>query len=443
VADNDRKKKRPRIAAGQRTNAQQWGIPGTRQKRAQEVDDGPGGFTLSGFLTRPTRQALNFFGDLTTGFQRNKFDSWGTGLGDTVFGVTRGYYDEKNEEVRDPRYNASQTLMESAWPTDRRPVSAARGRGNSGPGKAGILGRLQSQYGQGIEEPTEMSFSDILARAMEMFGGGGGGPSSVSYDPQREAARTNAAESDAKIAGIYNALSQSIVGDAAGIGSSYDQAKAVQQAAADQAQQNVQAGYQSANDMLSQQAAALGIQEAVANQINSGQANGGDMTQRLSDLAAQNAQAQSQLGTNRQSALDYNTAVDQAARQESASRRAALAGELRNILGQIDSAENEANASLANQYGSQQGQAQDSALSLAQWMYENQTDERRYQDDQSRRATELALKYPGQQGSQPPVNPESLRRLQELIGYSEDPGAFQAWLRDNMGYAVNFAKGLQ
>lgn len=329
--------------------------------------------------------------------------------------------------------------INAAFPTNRAPLGGSKQFPNS-PALPGAMpmqsdaflanlmrGRGRRQQEQG---PTEMSFSDMLAQAMQLFGGSGegGGPSSVNYDPQRNSARANASEADQKIAGIYAALTNSIAGDAGGIGASYDQAKATQQAAADQAQQNVKAGYQSANDMLTQQAQALGIQEAVANQINSGQANGGDMTQRLSDLGAQNAQAQSQLGTNRQSALDYNTAVAQAARQESASRRAALASELRNILGQIDSAEQETNASLANQYSSSAGQGMDSALSLAKWMYENQTDERRHQDESRRLATEMTLKYPGtQQNNAGLMSPdESWSLIQRLVG-AQDPQGLQQY----------------
>lgn len=337
---------------------------------------------------------------------------------------------------QDPGPQPRRGLFPTMFPTNRAPVSPTPFRVQSTvptmgsdewlAGLARSAGRRNRE--RGPVESDAMSFSDILAQAMEMFGGGGGGgPATVNYDPQRAAARQNASESDQKIAGIYNALVQSIEGDASGIGSSYDAAKQAQQEATQRAVTDTTAGYQSANDMLTQQAQALGIGEAVANQINSGQTNSGDMTQRLADLNASGASAEKQLNTNRQSALDYNTAVSQAARQESASRRAALASELRNILGQIDSAESQANAQAQNEWASQQGAGQSEALSLAKWMYENQTDERRYQDSMEQDAMELALRYPQQGPASGLMAPdESWALLQRLVG-AQDPTGLQQY----------------
>jgi hypothetical protein len=281
------------------------------------------------------------------------------------------------------------------------------------------------------EGPVDESFADMLARAMSMFGGEGGG---VSYDPQRQTARDNAATADANLAAMYAGLSDSIANDAGGIGTAYDQTGQRQQAITDQTGQSLQQGYQSGTDMLTQQAQALGIQEAVANQIQSGSTPAGDLAQRLADNAAAGQTAQTQNTTNRGAALQYNDVVKNAAQQEGAQQRAQRQADLQSILANIDVAEQEANQSSRSN-------SMNNAVSLAQWLYGNQTDERRYQDNLQSDAARLANeRYIADLENQPQVgvdrvSAESVALLQELLGYS-DPKQFQSWVQENpSGYA--------
>lgn len=72
--------------------------------------------------------------------------------------------------------------------------------------------RLNRAYNGG-EAPVEeagMTLADYIRMASEMIGGGPG----VNYDPQRNAARSQAAENDARLAAMYRQLRGSIDADA-------------------------------------------------------------------------------------------------------------------------------------------------------------------------------------------------------------------------------------
>ena len=342
------------------------------------------------------------------------------------------------------------SLFGNMFPTDRTPVGA-RGRfqmQSTVPtmGSDKWLAGLARRGGKGGREnpqSTETSFADTLAQAIELMkslGGGGGGIGRVSYDPQRATARANAAEADKHLAAMYGGLVSSIEGDAAGIGASYDQASAAQKQVTQETSDTIRQGYQSGNDMLTQQAQALGIVEAVANQINSGQTAAGDLQQALASVAQAGETAQTQTGQNRQAALQYNTVVGDAAEQEGAAQRAARQSELQKVLAQIDMAEQEQNSQIDMANASRAGDMNSSAMNLAQWLYGNQTDERRYQDSLQAQAQELANEryIAGLDQSSmgvDRVSAESIALLQELLGYS-DPREFQSWIQDNpSGYA--------
>lgn len=418
-----------KIKAGQKVSSPFFSIGGrTKVERAPEREENP----WLAWLNRPIRQGLNFLGDLSGGFQRNKFDSWGTGVGDYALGVTPGYYAEKNREAQDPRYNSRQTLFESAWPTDRTPVGGYKG---TMPGGTTPRNPFEDRnWGQQArddraEAPGQMSFSDVLAQAIEMLGGGQDA-AGINYDPYRQTARDNAARADKALQGIYGALARSIAGDAAGIGTSYDQALQGQDAVTSDTAESIQQGYQSANDMLTQQAAALGIGQAVGNQIQRGETGAGDMAQALNDNAASGAGARTQLNTNRQSALDYNTSVKQAAEMEGASQRAQRTAELASVLAQIDMQEQEANRSA-------QSSGAGDAIGLAQWLWEQSQGSADDSWQMEKEARELALsewiaqqKYGDQQVPGSPINAESTKLLMELLGIS-DPAEFQRWIQDN------------
>jgi hypothetical protein len=296
---------------------------------------------------------------------------------------------------------------------------------------------------QAPEESRQASFADTLAQAIEMMkslGGGGGGVGRISYDPQRATARANASEADKHLAAMYAGLVSSIEGDAPGIQASYDEALASHKEVADETSETIKQGYQSGSDMLTQQAQALGIQQAVANQINSGQTAAGDLQQALASVAQASETAQTQTGQNRQAALQYNTVVGDAAEQEGAAQRAARQAELQRVLSQIDQAEMEQNTQIDMANASRNDSINSSAMNLAQWLYGNDVDERRYQDSLQAQATEMANEryiagLDQEQMGIDRVSAESIALLQELLGYS-DPREFQRWVQDNpSGYA--------
>jgi hypothetical protein len=313
-----------------------------------------------------------------------------------------------------------------AFPTNRAGVKRSSNVPNS-PGIPVQSGEWPPKWTQIPKKDDvgtgESTFADTLAQAIALMREQGGG--GVDYDPYRASARANQAEADTALNSMYTGLAQSIAGDEAGIRQSYGDTIAAQQGLTNQAAQGINEGYRSANDMLSQQAQALGIQEGVQNQINSGQSSAGDLAQHLANNAGAGETAQTQLNRNRQSAVDYNTSVRQAAEQEGAAQRAQRVAELQSVLGQLDMREQEANAQAES--GLQSG-----ALSLAQWLYGQNTDERRYQDSLAQSAAEMAMEQMANQegASVPGVNPQSVALIQELLGYS-DPLQFQKWGQEN------------
>lgn len=433
--DDSKEKPKKKFAPGQQVAHPMFpwlrGKNGPTLARAEERRTNP--VSLAEFFTQPATQALNFFGDLFTGFGRNKWESYGTGVGDQLFGVQKGYYSDVN---RNPGINAS--ILDNIFPTNRSPVSA--GKQSRSPERDRVNRIFRNNSNQPPVDPgaQRRDFASTLAEAIQLLQGLGGG-GSISYDPQRNALRQNAAEADAHLAAMFGGLADSIAADAAGIGSAYDEAIQRQGDITKQIGESIQQGYQSGTDMLTQQAQALGIQEAIANQIESGQTAAGDLQQNLAANAAAGQTAQTLLNTNRASALDYNTAVKQSVQQEGAAQRAARQAALQKFLADIDIAEQQANASA-------QGDLGGSVLSLAQWLYGQNADEARHQDDIAMRAQEIANDYelgmlrygPKQQG----MNfDEATMFLANLIGQGQGVAGLQAWAKDNpdnLGYALNF-----
>lgn len=423
-----------------------WLAGNKKGPKLTRANEGKGSsVSLAEFFNSPMRQGFNFLGDLGSGFSRNKNDSIGTGVGDQIFGVAPGYYADRQKDTN-PRSNESvgDYWLRSMFPTNGAritPVSGQMPQAPAGPEFLSPEWRAQHFGARGDRGPVgpqsaDMSFADTLAQAIEMMRNGGGG--GVNYDPQRQTARDNAATADSNLAAMYAGLVNSIAADAQGIGTAYDTTGQRQQAITDETGQAIQQGYQAGTDMLTQQAQALGIEQAVANQIQNGSAPAGDLVQRLADNAAAGQTAQTQNATNRQAAVQYNDVVKNAAQQEGAQQRAQRQADLQSILADIDIAEQDANRSAqANQYSN--------AVSLAQWLYGNQTDERRYQDALSKDAASLANeRYIAELENQPQqamqrVSAESEAFIQNLLGF-EDPKQYQMWKQENPSGWAAFAK---
>lgn len=270
------------------------------------------------------RQGANFFGDMGNFTQDSPSDRYGTGLGDSIFGVRKGYYDSRQPAVK----------------------GGLRGLFKNSP--AGTTPPQQ-------EDPA-MSLADYLRMASELIGGGGG----VNYDPQRSTARQNATENDARLEAMYRQLRGSIDADAPVLRGAYQEAIDSTQANSQNAQSQAQAATDSANARNNEVLANLGIQEASGNIIQNGTDLNTQTAQRISDMAARGQAAGDRLVSNQETALTHNTNIGNAAGLEGNLQRAQNQARLQALLSEIDMAEQQQNASLSqNRLSSQMGMAQE------------------------------------------------------------------------------------
>jgi hypothetical protein len=232
--------------------------------------------------------------------------------------------------------------------------------------------------GGGIEDPR--SFSDILHDVQAMLSEMGVG-GSVSYDPLREQARGQWQDADARTLAMFNQLQDSIRGEAAPLGAAYDEGVASTNAATEFANtQNAQSA-QNIGSMVNQQAGALGIQEAVANDLNAGNLSGQDQAARTADTTARGQITSNQLISNKVGALDYNNDLVGAAGLAGGMARLQRQNELNRLLAQYDVDEQSANASAQGDFTGQ-------SLDLAKSLFGDETDRWKYQNDNQRYATE-------------------------------------------------------
>ena len=207
------------------------------------------------------------------------------------------------------------------------------------------------------------SLADAAAQVKELMaslgmGGEGGG---VSFDPMRAQARAQWSDADARTLAMYTELGNAIAGDAGTLNKTYDEAVANTNAATEFAnKQNLQA-QQGLNAMTNQQAGALGIEEAVANTINSGNYATRDAADRVADTTSRGQITSNLMNTNRASALDYNTDLVGSARLAGAQQRSVRLNELNRLLAGYDVQEQEARARSASDL---QGQTLDAVFKL-------------------------------------------------------------------------------
>jgi hypothetical protein len=245
---------------------------------------------------------------------------------------------------------------------------------------------------EGLQDPR--NFADVLAemQALLQSQGAGGG---VSYDPLRAQARSQWQDADARTLAMYQQLQSSIGAEAGNLGKVYDEGVAATNAATEFAnQQNAQSA-QNIGSMVNQQAGALGIQEAVANDLNAGNLSGQDQMARTADTTARGQITSNQLGSNKVSALDFNSDLVGAAGLQGAMDRGARSNELQRLLAGYDVAEQEANAQSQSSYVQQ-------AIDLAKMAYGQENENWQFQNTM-------------QQNAQGEAN-EMTRFLQELLG---------------------------
>lgn len=311
------------------------------------------------------RDFANFLGELVNPGRRNTI---GGGYGDYLMGSNP--VDQTN----------------GLFGTYRGPAPAM----NRGPIRS-VPGRTKTPVEQAA---PEMTLADYLSQASQLIGGqgGGGGVPGVSYDPQRNELRQRAGENDARLEAMYRQLRGSIEADAPKLQQGFQEARDSTQQNAATAQAQTQAATDSANMQNSQVLANLGIQQAQGNQIQQGTDLNTQTAQRIADQAVKGQAASDRLVSNEATALQHNTNIGNAAGLEGNLQRAANGSRLQALLAEIDMKEADQNSAIAAQ-NSQLGQrGMGDQLQLAQWLMGQATDERRYQDDLSMQAAQMAAK---------------------------------------------------
>lgn len=336
-----------------------------------------------GLYTDAHRQVLNFLGDLTR--SDSPQDRIGTGFGDQVMGVRPGYYGAK--------------------------ASSGRG-GNPGDqlmGVADAVGRLGGLSQRGPKAPPSMSFLDALRMAAGMVPGANM-IARVNYDPQREAARSQAAENDARLGAMYKQLSDSIAADAPAIQAAYQTAIDNTNAGGAAAQQSVQAANDAAGQRNQQVLANLGIGDAAQQIIAQGRDANTATANQQADMAASQAANAQNLQAAQTSAVQQNRSIGEASTLEGNLQRAQNAARLQSLLAQIGLQESNKNAEIdaQNAQAGQSGFAQ--AMQLANALYGSNRDELNQQNQLQLQAQKLA-----QSAGQPSKGQQKLDILGMLI----------------------------
>lgn len=329
------------------------------------------------------RQGLNFFRDIGDWGSQDRV---GTGFGDQIFGVQPDYYVRKNAE------------------------SAGRRVGNfMGSGILGLLSsRPQDQGPQLPETQLPMDLQSALAMAQEILGG----PNTVSYDPLRQSARSQAADYDARVEAMYNQLANSIRADAPTIRANYQQSIDASEGRAADTQQAIQSSSDAAAAKNLETLQALGLGEAAGNIVAQGQDLNTATSRAVADSAARQQIVGDQLGQRQQTSLDYNTNIAGVAGLEGAEQRNRIQHELARLLAQYDVAEQQANQNARQSFLSQQ-------LGLAQALTGDAWQRQGYQDDLMRWLYEQQAAAAANQA--PAVNQNVIDMINQLLSREENP----------------------
>lgn len=268
----------------------------------------------------------------------------------------------------------------------------------------------------GGEAEQQKSLADYLAQAAAMLSGQGGG--GVNYDPQRNAARSLAADSDARLEAMYRQLRGSIDADAPVIQQAYQNAIDSTASIAQNAQQQTQAATDSANARNDQVLANLGIQQAAGNQIQEGRDLSSQTAEQIGDQASRGQAAGTLLASNQATALAHNTNIGNAAGLEGNLQRAANQSKLQALLAQIDMEEQQQNASRQQDSFSRQLQLANSFLDF----------DRYNQEREDARGQSMAELMNDRDIAQ--MQAQS-KQLPDLGTYLQAIGQDSTWLRDN------------
>lgn len=275
----------------------------------------------------------------------------------------------------------------------------------------------------GVRSGQEQTLADFLRQAMELIGSGGGGDiPSVNYDPQRNELNQRASENDARLEAMYRQLRDSIDADAPVLQQGYQQAIDATRQNATDAQAQTQAATDAANARNNEVLSNLGIQQAQGNIIQNGTDLNTQTAQRIADQAVKGQAANDRLVSNQATALQHNTNIGNAAGLEGNLQRAANNARLQALLAEIDMKEQDQNAAIAAQNASRAQSVLGEQLQLAQWLMNQQTDERRYQDQMQMSVAEMDAEMAAQEQQKLPGFDQFLQALSARgITIPEDP----------------------
>jgi hypothetical protein len=361
-------------------------------------------------VTQEQKPGLDFWGTVGKGF-----GDAGAGFGKLFGGINKGLQDRA--ETHTANVGKFWETGGGLWgkqnnsPVASKTVGVDLSAPNLGPNWRGGKG------GGGDDLPVEdersfKSYGDFITMAqelMEQFGLGGGG---VNYDPQRQAARSQWADADARTAAMYRQLQGSIEGDAAGINQNYQGAITANDQRTQDTQEDINGAYSTANDESARMAKALGIEEAVANTINAGNFGGLDQADAVADTAQRGQIAATQYGENQQNALDANRTTAQSAGLAGANTRAVRQNELSRILAQLDAEEQQANAQSRQNNSSQ-------ILGLAGDLFGNSTETQQYADKMDIAAAQAAADMPTPATPKMSVQ-DAMNFANQLMGFNEE-----------------------
>jgi len=368
--------------------------------------------------------------------EKNLFSEFGNFLGDvgknlfsppgkkSIFGNLTGTEYANRSMGGTPQGAALGVMNQLTGKQDNTPVDAGNVPNTS---KAGIwdyqynkaLGPYRSSHyttDQPEAAPSYKGYGDFIQAAQDLlnkFGLGGGGAARVNFDPQRQAARSQWADADARTAAMYRQLQDSISGDAPGIQQNYEGAIKANDQRTQDTSAGIEGAYNRADDEAARMAQALGIQQAVGNSIQQGNFGGLDRANAVSGATQRGQIAATQYGTNEQSALDANRTTAQAAGLAGANTRAVRQNELSRILAGIDASEQNANLQAQSQA---QGNREHEILSLADQLFGGSTETQQYADKMNMQAINAANKAP-----QPRMDINTAMALaNKILGISSD-----------------------
>lgn len=330
-------------------------------------NNGPGSFFTDG-----ARNAANFAGSLGNWLMSRQDYPIGKGPGDQMFGA--------------PRSNGVRRASGGGSFGDPAPVPSP----DPGP------------------SPTPLpSIADALAQARALMGQFGGGTpgmidvGAISWDPLRQDARNRAAEYDAKLASMYNALTNSVrTGDAQAIRDNFQGALSDSRATTDRTTQAIQGASDAANQKNIDVLQALGQGEAAANIIARGQDLPTQAANAVANAAARGQTAQNALSQKQQTALDANTGMAGAYGLQGAEARDNIQSQLSSLLANYGMQEQQARQQ-AQQQNAQVMSGQNNALfSLANQILGNDWNQIKYGDSLAQQQLQMLQQQAQQQAKQ-------------------------------------------